>query len=340
MKRTGLPLIENRVKRMRLGDQDGDRNRHQETPLDPIKSDWQIFRGPPAYTHVSLPAILEYQHTSTNTFVQRDHVVRLTSPYQPFRGINETDLNTGTGVALYGVTAPTGQWESSSGTAFEAQWYRMYADLYKYYSVLACRYRISFENFTGDKIWVHIMKYNKTEPPRDVSNHDMLLWSGVKSYLSTPHAAWFNQQQLKSGEANQDNMEDDDHAGSSTNMDQFTNWGVSRQNNTAVIKHSDTYEAGSTQQEIILDEQVSTWTAVTANPLLEENLLIRIKNYDNATFAGVPNTKNYGRILNYNIKIEVEYLCEFRELQEGFRYPVRRNPIRINTENDKLKNTQ
>ena len=337
MKRTALGLHKPRSDAPTDSKSD---SRHQETQLDPIRSDWQIFRGPPAFTHVSLPAIFEYEHNATSQFVAKDHVVRLTSPYQPFRAIADTDINTGTGTANYGAVHGTNEWLSSGGSAFQTQWYNLYADLYKYYSVLACRYHISFENFSGDKMYVHIMKYNKTPPPNDVSNHDMELWPGVQSYLSTPHAVWYNTQQMRSSEADQSNMETDTPVTGQTNSDVNANWGVSRNGNRAVITHSDTYEAGSTQQEIILDENVSTWTPVNQNPQLPENLLIRIKSYDAASFGGTPNDQTYGRTLTYNLKIKVEFLCEFRELQEGFRYPVRRNPIRINQVIDKLANVQ
>lgn len=316
-----------------------DDKRHQETALDPIRSDWHIFRGPPSFTHVSLPAIYEVSHQSTNTFYQRDHVVRLTSPYQPFRGIEEVDMNTGAGTQTTGRATSTDHVDST-GAAYQTQWYQFYADIYKYYSVLACRYHVSFENFTGDKIYMHVMKYNKTVPPEDVSNHDMELWPDCKSYLSTPHAVFFNEQQMRASEVHESNMETEPTPGSATNMDVNADWAIPRGRNKAVITHSDQYEAGDTQQEIILDENVSTWTAVTSNPQLEENLLIRIKTYDSASYGGVPSVNSYGRLLTYNLKIKVEYLVEFRELQEGFRYPVRRNPIRINQVLDKLKNTQ
>ena len=49
------------------GDGDATKQRHQETALDPVKMDWQIFRGPPDFTHVSLPAIFI---NNANTFVK------------------------------------------------------------------------------------------------------------------------------------------------------------------------------------------------------------------------------------------------------------------------------
>ena len=327
MKRTGIPLIENRVKRMRLGDQDNAGDRHQETALDPIKSDWQIFRGPPPYTHASVAAIYEHKFADSTERWSRDHVVRMTSPRQPFKNLYYYDANVGAGVQSIGA-ADTG------AEPFYCTYWEFYASLYKYYSVLACRYYVTFENLTADAMYVHIMNYNQTAPPQNCSNHDMLLWNGVKSFLSTPHVAPYNAQQLRKSEVFAGNIENDDPVSGETNVDVSAHWAVSRSHARPIITYNSQYEAGDTQQEIVLDENVSTWTLTSTNPSLEENLLIRVKAADDATANASGNAANYGRTLSYNLKVKVEYLVEFRELKEGLRYPVQRDPITITIESN------
>ena len=326
MKRTGVPLIENRVKRMRLGDQDNAGDRHQETALDPIKSGWQIFRGPPPYTHASVAAIYENKFSETTNRWGRDHAVRMTGPSTPFKNISYTDLNAGGGTQSYGAIG-------TGSEVFRTTYWDFYTSMYKYYSVLACRYHITFENLSADKLYVHIMNYNQTVPPENASNHDMLLWGDCKSFLSTPHGVWYNYQQMRDSEADGNNYEDEAPSGAPTNNDVNSNWAISRAGGSPIISYSSQYEAGQTQQEIVLDENVSTWTSTSANPSLEENLLVRIKAYDDATQEAAGNSSNYGRVLSYNLKIQVEYLVEFRELKEGLRWPVRRNPIELEINN-------
>ena len=75
----------------------GDNERHDETALDVIKNDWHIFRGPPDYTHASLPAIF-----TNNAKVEANLLefgIRMTSPYQPFWGNQLTDMNSGLGLS-------------------------------------------------------------------------------------------------------------------------------------------------------------------------------------------------------------------------------------------------
>lgn len=323
MKRTALGLHKTAVHTTDAGTQTTPENkRHQESTLDPIRSDWQIFRGPQPYTHASLAAIYENKYDEGTSRYSRDHVVRMTSPRQPFKNMTYFDSNIGGGVQSIG------QQGDGAEPAYCTYW-DFYASMYKYYSVLACRYHITYENLSADKQYVHIMNFNATEPPKNCSNHDMLLWQGVTSYLSTPHAAFYNSQQLRASEHAGMQIENDAPSGAATNADINSDWALSRTRAKPVILHSAQYEAGETQQEIVLDENVSTWTATTANPQLEENLLIRVKSYDDATAIWTGNESDYGRLLAYNLKVHIEYLVEFRELKDGLRWPVQRDPITL-----------
>lgn len=316
MKRTSGGLHK-RVQRMTIGDTTTEEGRHDETSIDPIKMDWQIFRGPPDFTHASLPAIFVNNANVEAKIYEAG--IRLTSPYQPFFNTASTDLNTdATGIST--------ALELSGASPFKTQFFGFYAQLYRYYSVISCRYRITAENYGSEPIWMHVMKYNQERPPSIASNEDIYLWRGTTSHYMTPHAAWYDTSVGGLGGDRsatlQYNMDTDTTVGVGVDTASSRS-GVSRQNN-AVIVVSDQYNAGDFRREVALDSEISTWTTVSANPTYPENLLIRF-NTDEASIG--PDIRNRNRRLQINLRMEVEYLVEFKELTPEVRYPTVRDPI-------------
>lgn len=329
MKRTGGDLTRG-VKRMKIGaTNDDEPTRHDETAIDAIPRDWHIFRGPPDYTHVSLPFMFEQR--IQNPMNSWDAVFRLTSPYDPLITTNLTDTNPGAGLTRIGVP------QSNAGDAKDkygqTQFYNFYADMYRYYSVMACRYHITVENLSGERMYVHIMNFNQELPPASASNQDILLWRGVKSYLSTPHGMFFSDNQAKFNDYNALQIEDDDDMNPQPNPDttgtEPAKWAVGRRANSAVIQHSSQYSPGDSRREITLDSEVSTWTPINANPSYPERILIRIKNYDDNIHPLAGSAGNFEKSMHFTIKVSIEYLTEFKELVPGLRYPVVRDPARV-----------
>lgn len=312
-----------------------DNDHHDETSLDPIKQDWHIFRGPPDYTHVSLPYIWEAKHYAVGTsdaMNYADHTFRLTSPYDPFLSSFGTDLNPGTGVTRANVPASYGG--DTKDKFGQTQFYEFYRGMYQYYSVIGCRYHVTVENLSAERLYVHFMHFNQELPPGKCSNQDMLLWKGTKSYLSTPHAQFFNNQVANAVELNADQIEDVDDMIMDTNNNpaSATNaaiWAVSRNKNTAVIQHSAQYKPGDFRREIALDDEISTWTSVEANPAYPERLLVRVKTYDDNWHPDAGDTITRNKNIQYIIKVKIEYLTEFRELKAGLRYPTQRQPVSV-----------
>lgn len=329
MKRAGGDLT-TRVKRMKIGGQDADATHNTETAVDPIRQDWHIFRGPPDYTHVSLPFIFEQR--IQNPLYQWDFGFRMTSPYDPLLTTNQTDINPGAGLARTGVLQSNlGDTKDKYGNA---QYFNFYADMYKYYNVLGCRYHITVENLSGERLYVHFMHYNQEQPPANASNNDILLWKNSTSYLSTPHAMFFNDNQAAFNDFAALQDETDDDLNSTPNPSTIATpdpaqWAVSRNQNTAVIQHSSEYSPGDWRREIILDGEVSTWTPINTNPTYPERLLIRVKHYDDNTFPAAGNALNYEKSMHFVLKAKIEYLCEFKELNYALRYPVQRDPARV-----------
>lgn len=317
MKRTSGGLHK-RVQRMTISDNANttDEGRHDETEIDPIKNDWHIFRGPPDYTHTSLPAI--YVNNCSLIGKTFEAGIRLTSPYQPFFATTPSDINPGGGISTYAAAV--------GDSGFDTQYFGFYSQLYRYYSVISCRYHISVENYGGEPIWCHVMKYNQEKPPPDASNADMNLWRGVKSHYMTPFAAWYDTAGGTGGvhkSTYQYNIEGDTPGVGQDSSNNSS--GVARKNN-AVISISGQYNAGDFRQEVALDSEINTWTQVAANPTYPENLLLRFNTEEDDT--GTDATTRDRRI-QLNLRMEVEYLCEFKELSPEVRYPVRRNPITL-----------
>lgn len=319
MKRTSGGLHK-RVQRMTIADRSGDTNsgegRHDETEIDPIKNDWHIFRGPPDYTHTSLPAIFVNNGNAIAKMYEAG--IRLTSPYQPFFTTASSDINPGAGNTTYiGSTGDSG---------FDTQYFGFYSQLYRYYSVISCRYRISVENYGAEPIWCHVMKYNQEKPPANASNADMNLWRGVTSYYMTPFAAWYDTAGGTGG-VHKSTLDYNIEPGAVSAAQDSSNAssGVSRKNN-AVISISGQYDAGDFRQEVALDSEINTWTSVAANPTYPENLLLRFNTEEDDTGT---DADSRNRRIQVNLRMEVEYLCEFKELTPEVRYPVRRDPITL-----------
>lgn len=301
---------------------------HEETQLDPIRQGWHIYRGPPDYTHAVLPWIYEQKLTATEYV--RDYTIRMTSPYDPIQDGVSTDLNLGAGSADAVTANPA---DSKNNFGRNVAYWDYYASMYKYYSVLGCRYRVRVENLCNEKFFVHAMFVTSTNPPATASNWDMLIWKGVKSKLVQPFMRFTNAGVTTNNAVN--HVESD-----AVNMDtDFMNDETVFNNNTTDVSvvanptgssfayFAGEYRPGQADQQIHEDDQVSIWTAVTANPALREALLIRIKPYDNASVQ--TSGADYERELTFNITIECDYLVEFKELPDGLRWPVNRNPLTI-----------
>lgn len=318
----------------------GEDHRHDETQLDPIKQDWHIFRGPPDYTHASLPFVYEtrrYAVGAGNTINTADSTFRLTSPYDPVISSFNADINPGAGITRVGAPASyTGDTKDKYG---QTQYYEFYRAMYQYYSVLGCRYKVTIENLSSERIYAHFMYFNQELPPVNASNQDMMLWPGVKSYLMTPHAMFYDDFSANFAEYNATNIEDEDDMITDSNANPLAVnnkalWAVSRNRNSAVISHSAEYTPGEFRREIALDNQISTWTSVDTNPLYPERLLVRVKQYDDTTAPAAGDAIDRNKNLSFTIKIQIEYLTEFRQLRAGLRYPVQLQPLTVTINSD------
>nr|QJI53850.1 MAG: capsid protein [Parvo-like hybrid virus UC4] len=310
---------------------------HEETPLDPIQEGWKIFRGPQDYTHAVLPFYMEGEtsNASVGRIRNADYSWRMTSPYQCFTGTAVTDANTNPIKTDWVITSGG----ASSPVINQASYYAYMSSMYKYYSVMSCRYKITIENLGHEKFMVHKMFHNNTIPPTAASNHDMRLWNGVESKVCQPIGRFGDNREIIHNESfgfNQDHdsmasNEDQEEANATDALWQFQN-----PLGSSIITFSGEYRPGDHNREVHLDDAVSIYTATSQNPTLLEALLIRIKPYDNATATTADKDSNFSRPLSYRIQADIEYLCEFKELPDRLKWPLNHQPMIVSVSDSLL----
>ena len=308
---------------------------HKETQLDPIRTAWQIHRGPPRYTHAVLPWVWEYKYVPTDAgnpgpWFTFDFGFRMTSIYDPFIGTQVTDLNVGTGVANAVRLLPEAS-DTYDSNGYGVAFADFYRTMYKYYSVLGCRYKVRVENLSPNKFYAYKMFCNDTNPPPEASNWDMKLWDSVEDcQLVQPFARWMSPNAstglVTQVEHNATMIDADDLPAVATNT---AGAYIANETGQKFAYFVGEYRPGQHQHEIHQDSDVEIWTPVSSNPKLREALLIRLKPYDNATFPTSGNVPNYGQAISFNITVECDYLVEFKELDQRIRWPVNRNPIAV-----------
>ena len=298
-----------------------------ETDVDDIAYGFKVYRGPPAYTHVVLPFVYE-EEVEHQSFFAYDYAFRMTSPYDPYINSDTVDLNPGAGTAnVRGIFNESIDTRNKSG--HNVAFWEYYKGLYKYYNVLACRYKVTFENRSHDTVFVHQMYMNDSQPPTNASNTDMMIWQDVKTQIVHSQFTYANTLGYTNANEVLDANYDDDAAMDIALNSASASGYIQNKNGTPICVFAGEYRSGQHQHEIHQDEDVQNWTAVSANPKLREALLIRIKPRDNATPPAGGNASDQQRRLTFNIRVEIEYLTEFKELDQRIRYPVNRNPVTI-----------
>lgn len=302
---------------------------HEETQLDRIQRGWKIQRGLPEYQHVRMPWIFEQQYRIESHVT--DHGFRMTSIYDPFINATSSDIDTGVAVTdAFKLDPETGGGaDTRTDTGRNMAFFDYWSSMYKYYSVISCRYKVRVENLSHEKFYVHSMFVTNTNPPSEASNWDMLLWKGVKSQLVQPYmklsdmnAVRIRQQEAIDANDDNDVMElaiDDNNTASAFQV-------IANPTGSSFAYIEGQYQPGMADKEIHLDDAVSIWTPIAANPTLREALMIRIRPYDNASVVQSGGATSQERNLTYNLTVECEYLVEFKELNAGLRWPVTRNP--------------
>jgi hypothetical protein len=256
----------------------------------------------------------------------------MTSAYDPsIKKLGVVDLNTDTGTLRYHSV------ESDANDNFvtKPRWWDYYAGMYNYYHVRAARWHVLIENFKTEPIWCHYFYCNDTLPPHGATNEDIINWRDAHSHYIGPYASGVNNlgeainQQLNK---NTLNIESGGASGNNANFsagDMIDGVGPS-----PILKLSGSYRPGDFKRQIHLDAEVENWTAVNANPSLAERLILRFKPCWNG--QALTGTGTFDRTLTFKVRTEIEYLVEFKELKEGLRWPLQRQPITVTIQQDKF----
>lgn len=287
----------------------------KETPVD---DPFNIQRGPPDYAFATLPYVTD--RTDSSSAWMRQHTYRMTSCYDVIVPQSNDDLNVGAGT----LTAASSVADSSDGSAQKARWFDLYASMYKYYHVIACRWHLTFENQSTLPVWLHQYYGNAEDRPALATNADMMLWGDTQSHYVGPAAIAITAQgyterfDLPTG----DNVET--AAASGGQVAYETSNHVQAKGPSYILQLSGEYRPGDFDREIKTDAMVENWTLTSANPLLTERLHFRIR--PQADSLNTNNASNYNTLLTYRMFLRLEYLVEFKELQPGLKYPVASQP--------------
>lgn len=300
---------------------------NNETGRDPIPYD--VCRGIPSYMYASLPWYShKYMRFSGKTV---DFDYRMTSVYDPFRAPSLTaiDINKGSGTSqVTNVYAPGAQVNNKDGVNQQVMWYQFYSNLYKYYSVVGCRYKITIRNMTSNDLWVGWGFRGQARTwPKAVSHVDMLHWPDVHMRRLHPKIAYYNTTNGNEVREFYDGTTGVVDIGEQQNLTTNSRASMSyvANNETDTVTISGEYRPGDYDREIQTDELVETWTAIHQNPKLLEALGIRIMNTQG--ISGNSGASAEQNEIVVEMVANLDYLVEFKELHDGLHWPSSNQPI-------------
>ena len=333
-KRANTSQVTRSFKRLKMsnvigGDTNMDDREKMSGGTDPIQQAWSLTPGPPTYTHVVLPYIQE-QHVVTSPLNTSEITLRMTSIYDPSVAHSNVDMQPGAAVTngLLSVNPVTDTAVANTGYC---AYFKYYESLYKYYSVIGCRYSISIENLSHDRMWAHLLFHQATYPPRNASNWDMQLWKGIKSQVLHPKARFLETNGIPFNEQSAYNYDNEAGVDGTFSNNGTLQKGYIQNTGSSIVHFEGEYRPGQYDQEVILDGENDTWTPTNENPKLPELLTVRLKTYDNAAIGPEAGTTRVAaeRPLLYNYVIKLTYLVEFKELKDEIRWPVNRNGLTV-----------
>jgi len=289
-----------------------------ETPIDKVVD---VERGVANYQFASLPFNGIWFGEEAN-IISNDFGFRMTSPYDCVISTVKKDTNTGTGTQS-DITMKT---DATDTTANSAAWFDFYAGIYKYYSVVSCKWKILFENLSNEPLWLHQMYITDTSPLELASNIDMMNWPDCKSYFIDSYAKFCDTNGVKSAQLASGWQTEGDTVSTTSNF--LTGESVASKGSN-ILQLSGQYSPGDCHRDIRLDADVENWTTVDTNPKLPERLFFRVKSESAAQRAASNDTTNYGRRQKYKYTIQLEYLVEFKELRDGLKWPTFNQPLKV-----------
>lgn len=203
----------------------------------------------------------------------------------PSKGIHDNPLGPG-GSTLVGAQFPP-QGATTNSAAERPQWRDYWVQLYQYYTVLGCKWRVTVENTSnarGADIEVAV-QYDSYSDTATSTGNVMPLTSYIET-KAFKNITWHVIQNNMSESSNQPNMKIFDG----------------------------TYKPGQIKRNIVNDGDVKTWTATgTTLPNLKEMLTL---NFFKGGMSYAPSSTIAG-----NVCVELDYIVQFKDLKLQARYP-------------------
>jgi hypothetical protein len=293
-----------------------------ETPVDQVVD---VERGVSSYQFASLPWNAVYFAEETKT-TSTDIAFRMTSPYDVTSARSVTDQNPNTTAVQNEKTISSDA--SDTTNINRAMWFDFYAGMYKYYHVVGCKYNILIENMGNEPFWVHKMYCTDRLPPTGASNMDMLGWSDNEPHYVSPIMGYVDQNGLKNSQLISGYQTKTKGQDPQANGNYVANQQINS-NKSNILQLSGQYSTGDVTHDIRLDSDVENWTLCTTNPKLREILFLRFKP-ETSRYRRTDQATDAGRTIRYKLTIKLEYLVEFKELQDALKWPVSYQPLTVN----------
>ncbi len=193
----------------------------------------------------------------------------------------------GSGANAAGSTFPVTP-SAGTTTGERGQWRNYFAEIYEYYTVLGCEWKVTVFNPStargaGVRCGVQYDSYSDTAT--NVGNV-MPTGANLSEALAFTGMQWHNCTEM--GDTG------------------YTN---------GITQFSGTYKPGMVNRNIVNDGDVKTWTATgSTTPNLKDILTL---NWWQDELSTVPSTR-----LGVNVKVELKYIVQFKDLKVQARYPT------------------
>lgn len=286
-----------------------------ETPVDPFD---KVHRGMPPTITASLPYFQRntVSGNTTNRYLEYDLDFRLNSIFDCVRDSDDIDINTNAGATLISkVFKP----KTDTGEV-KPMWRDFYKNVYQYYAVLGCRWRLTCQNLSTRPLYLYAIYRNSQYPPQAVDRKYMQFWPHTKTY----RIAGFGKIVTTDGTLDPDNA-----TGAAPSLAGSTEGIVAEKANDTIVI-GDTWKPGMVNREIRDDAEAKTWIQMEAKPNLEENLVLRWVPEDNnahRTGATFDSSTEANAHFKFRYEIQLEYLVQFKDQVIQVKYQVHDNPI-------------
>lgn len=281
----------------------------KETPISPYPS--LTFGLQETHTTI-LPwtAWLSVSLPQWTVQTQTQMKMRMNSPYDMLESTLSTSPAVGAAPTVNGLYGcpfdQTGKRVNNGNVAYpqtiaaganageRPQWRDYWAQLYDYYTVLGCEYKITMMN------------------PSDSQGQNLIVGTGFDSYSTTA---------TSTGNVMPVCAIADAMGFKGMRWDVIMSNSPDHDSSIAVIKGR--YKPGQTKRNVINDGDVKTWTAMGSTPNLTESLVLNFWRAPLQYYSGAGIATEATQPHCMNMQVELKYIVQYKDLKQQARYPNR-----------------